>query len=218
MSKIPTIFLGPMGAGKTLSLIQEGRRCKGKTLLIKYSKDKRFTSDPCILQSHDKNEWLRTTHGIMIDDMKEIIQNTVKEEKKNVVGKNKEENDKDVKENKESKDAKEKSPSFNEMINKCDTILIDEAQFIGNIKLFLQEYSGIKNIFLSCLNSSYKQEVFPNLIDILPYCSVEYCVGKCDRCGNPAIFNVRLNKNDTSLVSIGGKDQYETRCIDCLDE
>jgi thymidine kinase len=136
------------------------------------------------------------------------------------VEENKEEDvrNKEVNEKKDVKENKEKTLSFSEMINECDTILIDEEQFIGNVKPLLQKYSGIKNIFLSSLNSSYKQQVFPNLIDILPYCTVEYCVGKCDRCGNPALFNVRLNKNDTSLVSIGGKDQYETRCINCLDE
>jgi thymidine kinase len=246
-SKIPVIFTGPMGAGKTLSLIKKGRlytnnlsneSSTSKTLLIKYSKDKRFTSDPCLLQSHDKDEWFRSTYGIMVEDMKEIlneekkIKNNVsinKEEKENIPPANIKSstsssevksnisvniNTNEVKSISDEKDSK--SVSILNIISECDTILIDEAQFIGNVKLFIIKYSGTKNIFISCLNSSFKQEVFPNLVEILPYCIVEYCIGKCDRCGKPAIFNVRLNKNDTSLVSIGGKDQYETRCKECI--
>jgi thymidine kinase len=229
--KIPIIFIGSMGAGKTLSLIKRGRLCDGKTLLIKYSKDKRFTSDPCLLQSHDKDEWFRATYGIMIEDMKEILneekklKNSVinKEEKENIppiriTNTNIKLNMNEVKTNSDEKDSKSVNDiDILNIISECDTILIDEAQFISNVKLFLIKYSGTKNIFISCLNSSFKQEVFPNLVEILPYCIVEYCVGKCDRCGKPAIFNVRLNKNDTSLVSIGGKDQYETRCKECID-
>jgi thymidine kinase len=175
LSSPPILYLGPMFAGKTFALINNGieSQKKGeKVFLIKYSKDTRFTLQETRLESHDETKYFEADYGIMTDNLKEV------------------------------------------KVPECETILIDEAQFIDSVPEFVDKYSSTHKIFISALNGSFEKKSFPLLLDLFPRCVIKFYSGKCTKCGGEAIYSHRLNKSDKSAISIG--NDYEPRCLKCF--
>lgn len=100
-----------------------------------------------------------------------------------------------------------------------DMIAIDEAQFFENLREFIvKELKGGKMVVFAALNSSYKSEMFPEIISVLPEClELNWLKAVCIPCGNDdAIKSHRKSENDTGeLEQIGGANEYEALCFNC---
>jgi thymidine kinase len=94
---------------------------------------------------------------------------------------------------------------------------IDEGQFMGNLVEFCVQAAkrGCK-VIVAALSGDYKQEMFPNIIDLLPKCDrIDQLTAICTNCGADAPFTKRLC-SVTEQVLIGGKDVYAASCRKCL--
>lgn len=99
-------------------------------------------------------------------------------------------------------------------VNQYDTILIDEAQFITNLKKCILEWLDIYNIhIIICgLDGDFQKNKIGEILDLIPY--ADTCIklnSKCHYCNNNAPFTHRIN-NDKNIILIGSKDYYIPLC------
>jgi len=117
-------------------------------------------------------------------------------------------------------------------IKLIQTIIIDEGQFLKNLKnkvLYWCEKLN-KNIIIGGLDGDYKRNIFGEILDLIPYAD-NYIKLKalCKQCndGTPAIFTHRLSKQNTDQITnqntdqltdqvlIGSEDIYISLCRKC---
>lgn len=102
------------------------------------------------------------------------------------------------------------------------TVGIEEGQFFNDLYKFSNKLAnnGVK-IIISALNSTYKQEMFKSVIDVIPYADnmkmlTAVCVD-CKLSGSSAAFTVRTFKSDSTIL-VGGSDKYKAVCRECLSK
>jgi thymidine kinase len=105
-------------------------------------------------------------------------------------------------------------------IDKYDVILIDEGQFIPDLREFVIKHIATKKIVVAGLNGDFNMQPFPSIVSLIPLATEIKCIKAwCDRCGNEANFTY-LNKNfsgaTTNNVLIGGKEKYQALCFKCF--
>jgi thymidine kinase len=99
-------------------------------------------------------------------------------------------------------------------------IFVDEIQFIPKIT-----FSRVKeilkkdiNVYFSGLILDYKQEVFYNVVEILPYAHIVYNHSVCMSCGSfDAKYTHRVDPQTKDVFVVGGKDLYMAVCFDCYN-
>ena len=106
---------------------------------------------------------------------------------------------------------------LNDIINKYDTICIDEAQFFTNLLKFvsiLLKYD--KYIIVAGLNGDSKQEKFGYIPDLIPLCNkITKLSAVCNICndGTPADFTkLKDNINKDKQILIGDNSIYMAVC------
>jgi thymidine kinase len=105
-------------------------------------------------------------------------------------------------------------------LEKADLIAINEGQFFnGLVDFCLKWRTKGKDIVICALDGDYKQEMFPEIISLLP--KVDNYVklkAKCVICkdGRDASFTMRKNKENKELIVVGNQDTYIPVCAKCL--
>jgi thymidine kinase len=103
-----------------------------------------------------------------------------------------------------------------ELIVDCNTIIIDEGQFLKNLKnkvLYWVEKLS-KNVIIAGLDGDYKRNPIGEILNLIPYS--DECIklsALCKHCndGTPGIFSFRTS-NDSSQILVGSKDMYVAVC------
>lgn len=105
-----------------------------------------------------------------------------------------------------------------------DVIGIEELQFFDDAYEFCCDMLKQKKILIAtALNGTWKQEIFPNLLKILPLTFIVQKEGAvCSRCGKHGDNNdvVRADVShkitkSSDLIEIGGADMYQALCLAC---
>ena len=102
------------------------------------------------------------------------------------------------------------------IIEKFNTIIIDEGQFFKNLKknvLYWVEKLN-KNVIIGGLDGDYKREPIGEILDLIPYADdYKKLKALCLICknGNHALFSHRLI-NDTNQILIGEENTYIPLC------
>jgi len=103
-----------------------------------------------------------------------------------------------------------------EIIFKSSTIIIDEGQFLKNLKnkvLYWSEKLN-KNIIIAGLDGDYKRNPIGEILELIPYC--DKCIkisALCKHCndGTPGIFSFKLTKNNSQIL-VGSTELYVSVC------
>ena len=100
-------------------------------------------------------------------------------------------------------------------IDSYNVIAIDEAQFFEDLVTFTQRMLNInKHIIVAGLNGDYKQNVFGNIVNLIPWADkLDLLDGLCTLCADGAsgYFSSRIIE-DKSQVLVGGKESYICVC------
>ena len=105
------------------------------------------------------------------------------------------------------------------ILNSCNTILIDEAQFFPDLMkcVELVETFG-KKVAIFGLDGDFQRQKFGNILDLIPFSdTVEKLHARCNECENNAIFSHRIIQQKEQIV-IGSKDIYIPLCRKCYIE
>lgn len=102
-------------------------------------------------------------------------------------------------------------------INNFDCIVIDEGQFIPDLKeyvlLWLEKYN--KHIIVGGLDGDFKRDPIGEILLLIPYADeIHKLKSDCSDCkniNNTALFTYRLVKSD-DVILIGGNDMYIPLC------
>ncbi len=112
--------------------------------------------------------------------------------------------------------------TFEDILNYLDdsvnTILIDEAQFIGGNYLVLSEISLVLDIdiYVGGLNMDYEQKPFGYMPQIMAISQeVEFVPAVCYDCNKPAYFV--YNDTQTETINVGDSG-YVSLCRNCLEK
>jgi len=212
-----TLFLGPMGSGKTKKLMKKylgvrslfmrelSKRKEGDDSEISDPPDSRISRAPVMI-CHDDSVFVRDNIGGGEEDEK------TGECRKFIFCRDKKFSDK-------TKILTRVIPrlSYISWKRQCH-FFIDDAQFFppGDLKSFCElAVSRDCDITMTALNSTYRNEMWSSVVMILPICdSILFFKATCAKCGmNDAIVNVRKSEETTLLVS--DPEKYETICLHC---
>jgi len=102
------------------------------------------------------------------------------------------------------------------LVINCNTIIIDEGQFLKNLKkkvLYWVEKLN-KNVIIAGLDGDYKRNPIGEILDLIPY--ADKCIklsALCKYCndGTPGIFSFRTS-NNSSQILVGSQDIYLPVC------
>jgi thymidine kinase len=103
---------------------------------------------------------------------------------------------------------------LNTFENDYDIVLINEAQFFYELKKFvIDALSRRKIVYLFGLDGDFKQEVFGEMVELIPMAdSYVKLYARC-LCGNKASFSKRNNDNNEQYAP---HDSYRPACRTCL--
>jgi thymidine kinase len=95
-------------------------------------------------------------------------------------------------------------------------IYINECQFFPDLKVFVLEcLRKNKCVYLYGLDGDYKQELFGQTAELIPYCTyIEKIKGTCDACNERSVISYRTT-NDKELY-LPDSDSYIPLCLRCL--
>lgn len=109
----------------------------------------------------------------------------------------------------------DKLMKLNENVKECDVICIDEGQFFDDLVEFCILHSD-KIIIVAGLDSDYRMEGFPNIINLIPKAErVIKLSSICNICGNDAFFSKRLT-SEKEINVVGGSNKYIAVCRKCF--
>jgi len=95
-----------------------------------------------------------------------------------------------------------------------DTILINEGQFFKNIVGFVKEcLEHNKTVKIYGLDGDFKQEMFGEVVQLIPMCDSYVKLFATCKCGKKASFSKRLSDNREQYSP---NDLYEPCCRQCL--
>lgn len=106
------------------------------------------------------------------------------------------------------------------MIESCDVLLVDEAQFFKHLVPFCEWVVDThhKRLYLVGLDGDSNRRPFGEILQCIPLADrVEKLRAFCKACadGTPGLFSSRKANAPTEHVTIGGADLYETLCRTC---
>ena len=97
-----------------------------------------------------------------------------------------------------------------------DVIGIDEAQFFPDLLQFVKYCEQFKCVvIIAGLDGDFKRNNFGQIHMCIPLCdSITKLNAMCCLCNNgtPGCFTKKVNKQDTTLIDIGGKDKFVAVC------
>ena len=107
------------------------------------------------------------------------------------------------------------------MILQYDSFFIDEGQFFTDlyscVKRLVDTHS--KHVVVSGLDGDFARQPFGEIIKLIPICdNVDKLVAYCSKCSNGTLApftkrkNVNVEKNNKSVVDIGGIEKYIPVC------
>jgi len=104
-----------------------------------------------------------------------------------------------------------------EEYNNCNVILIDEAQFFGDLYEFVKQAINQHNkiLIVSGLNSDYKKNSIGQVNQLIMEADdIHFKKAICHYCPSPvdAIFSLRINTISKKQILIGEKDSYVPVC------
>lgn len=107
--------------------------------------------------------------------------------------------------------------------NDYDIILINEGQFFDDLVLIVKKWVEIddKRVHIGALDGDYRREPFDNISKLIPFCdNLTKKKAICIECkdGTEALFSMRYNSTDTSIISIGGSETYKPVCRMCFQK
>uniref|UniRef100_A0A6C0KX02 thymidine kinase n=1 Tax=viral metagenome TaxID=1070528 RepID=A0A6C0KX02_9ZZZZ len=193
------IIIGPMFSGKTSKLLEIYKQCNFCNIpvcVINYADDKRYHNE--MLSTHDKV----MIPCIQTTDLKQYIYSDYSSEELNKTG---------------DFDKFDKVQEDTKKVCNSNVILINEAQFFGDLKDFVLTMLKMnKKIYLAGLDGDFKREKFGEILDLIPLCDkVTKLTSLCGICkdGTPGIFSLRLtDENQQKLI---GSDNYIPVCRKC---
>ena len=97
-------------------------------------------------------------------------------------------------------------------VSPYDTILINEAQFFDDLIPFVQRMES-KNVHIYGLDGDFKQEMFGDILSLIPKCDSYVKLYATCQCGKPAPFSKRLSDN---MEQFSPDDVYRPSCRTCL--
>lgn len=163
------IYIGPMFAGKSTSLLKDIRELLNnnmKVLVVKSSLDDRYNKNKIVTHNKDSEDC------IVVNDLLTIINNDY------------------------------------------DAIVIDEAQFIKNLKTVVIDWveKFNKYVVIGGLDGDYKKQPIGEILDLIPYSDELYKLSAfCNVCKDKAHFTLRLVESNEKIL-IGGSDLYIPVC------
>tara|TARA_Y100000817_G_scaffold312389_1_gene306264 strand:+ start:443 stop:1006 length:564 start_codon:yes stop_codon:yes gene_type:complete len=103
------------------------------------------------------------------------------------------------------------------IIQKYDTVCIDEAQFFSNLIAFVKKLLKYNiHIIVTGLNGDTQQNKFGHIIDLMPLANkIDKLSGICTLCndGTPGDFSIlKKNMEKKSQILVGGDDMYQCVC------
>jgi thymidine kinase len=104
-----------------------------------------------------------------------------------------------------------------QMIDSFQVVLVEEGHFFNDLKAFcLYAIERHMVVYVSCLNATSEQTMFPSIVDVLPYANdIQYRQSSCTTCNSAAApLTVCLSKK-VSTIQVGGVAMYEPRCMTC---
>tara|TARA_B100000424_G_scaffold266920_1_gene258823 strand:+ start:502 stop:1026 length:525 start_codon:yes stop_codon:yes gene_type:complete len=95
-------------------------------------------------------------------------------------------------------------------------IYINECQFFPDLKTFVLKCLDQNiNVYLYGLDGDYKQDLFGQTMELIPYCSyIEKIKGTCQKCTMDSIVSYRTT-NDTEIY-LPNNNIYIPLCFKCL--
>jgi len=97
-----------------------------------------------------------------------------------------------------------------------DYIVIDEAQFVPNIRSIIQPILN-KNLLLVGLDGDSDCQPFTELLSCIPFASqITKLTGECSICKNPSTSTFRVVQS-SERVLIGGSESYIPVCNSCFE-
>uniref|UniRef100_A0A6C0JXU6 thymidine kinase n=1 Tax=viral metagenome TaxID=1070528 RepID=A0A6C0JXU6_9ZZZZ len=99
-----------------------------------------------------------------------------------------------------------------------DFIAVDEGQFFEDLKTVVDWRSQGKKVFVACLSSDFRREIFPRVADIIPHVTLHQLKAVCIHCrdeGRHDFITATYTKRifgDDNQIAIGGAESYEARC------
>jgi thymidine kinase len=99
-------------------------------------------------------------------------------------------------------------------VDPFDTILINEAQFFEGLVTFVKGclYKH-KNVYVYGLDGDFKQEVFGEILQLIPLCDEYVKLYAVCKCGSNASFSKRLSESKEQYLP---DDIYVPVCRECL--
>lgn len=99
----------------------------------------------------------------------------------------------------------------------AQTIYINECQFFPDLKNFVLRCIKNKiNVKLFGLDADFKQEIFGQTFELIPYCSrLEKLQGKCNKCKNNSVVSHRITENKSKYLP--DCTQYIPLCLECYN-
>jgi len=107
---------------------------------------------------------------------------------------------------------------WQDLVLRHDVFLVEEGHFFKDLKAFcLFAVRRGKSVFISCLNATSEQVMFPSIVDVLPYANeIQLLESTCKMCGEMAHLTTALRPK-TGLIQVGGASMYAPVCLRCLD-
>lgn len=107
--------------------------------------------------------------------------------------------------------------TWKQMVDSYDVFLIEEGHFFRDLKSFcLYAIRHGKLVYVSCLNGTSEQTMFPSIVDVIPYANrIISRQSPCVQCQDltPCTY---ATVPKTRQVRVGGKNLYEPRCLACM--
>jgi len=96
-------------------------------------------------------------------------------------------------------------------------IYINECQFFPDLKEFvLDQLTKLNNVYLYGLDGDFKQELFGQTMELIPYCKyIEKITGKCECCNNPSLVSYRTSIQKE--LYLPDSSCYIPLCLACMD-
>lgn len=101
-------------------------------------------------------------------------------------------------------------------------LFIDEGQFFEDLDLVIYWALLGKTITIAALDADSKQQLWPSVQRVMPYCLYGQQTACCDKCGHPnatlsvpVTANSKSNNATQSRILIGGKESFLAVCLHC---
>lgn len=104
--------------------------------------------------------------------------------------------------------------------NTYDIILVNEGQFFDDLVSITKKWVELdgKRVHIGALDGDFMRRPFNNISKLIPLCdSLVKRKAICVECkdGTEALFSMRYNSEDTSIINIGGSETYKPVCRSC---